>query len=68
MTLGSKTVVYTEYYKYPGVYINEHLDFGEHCKLLVELGTRALVAVIGKFTNDNMLYDTYTKLIESNRE
>ena len=40
--------------------------FDKHCDILTEAGVRALGAVVSKFKhNENMLYDTYTKCIDS---
>ncbi len=66
LILGSKRLDYAEPYKYPGVYINEFLNYDYPAEQLAYSGKRALGSVIQKYkTYPNMCYSTYTKLFNT---
>lgn len=64
--LCGNTVEYASYYKYLGVYLDEHLNFDKHAEMLSKSGSRALGAVIARYKNlDNMGHKTFTKCYEA---
>ena len=64
--LGENNVEMVAFYKYLGVYFDEHLNFDKHSEMLSKSGSRALGAVIAKYKNlNNMGHKTFTKCYES---
>ena len=61
--VGNETVDYASVYRYLGVHLNEHLEFGIIAETLSKAGGRALGAVISKIHSyKDVGFKTYSKL------